>query len=88
MLLDLDGLGDDQRPGAFVVREHAGQGGRPVALGAVLDHRHVELDDVGVEDVEHGKRIRMCANVVDGNRDAVGGEASTFFSIPCGCASI
>ena len=82
VLLGLDALGDDQRPGAFVVREHAGQGGRPVALGAVLDHRHVELDDVGVEDVEHGKRIGMCANVVDGNRDAVGADGLDLLQQP------
>ena len=74
MVLGLHALGDDQRAGAFVMGEHTGQGGGPVTLGTVLDHRHVELDDVGIEDVEHGERIRMCANVIDGDRDAVGAD--------------
>jgi hypothetical protein len=30
-----------------------GQGVGLVSHCAVLDHRHVELDDVGVDDVEH-----------------------------------
>ena len=53
ILVCLDAFGDDRRPGAFVVGEDTGQRVGSVALCDVLDHRHIDLDDVGFEDVEH-----------------------------------
>jgi hypothetical protein len=76
MLVGLDPLGDDQRAGAFVMGEDTGEGAGPVGLRTALDHRHIELDDVRSHDVQHRERIRMCANIIDGDSNPVGADRS------------
>jgi hypothetical protein len=71
VLFGLDALGEQDGPGPFVVGENGGQRPGLIVTGVRLDHLQVEFDDVRTDDVEERQRIRMGANVVEGDRETV-----------------
>ena len=70
VLLGLDALDEDARAGALGLRGDGVDDLGDLGVGAALDEREVELDDLGREQRHHRQRVGVGADVVERDRDA------------------
>ena len=72
MLVGLDAFSQDRGAAAFVVGNHRGDGAGLQSIGLILHQLHVQLEDVGGDQVQQSQRIAVHPDVVERDRVAGG----------------